>query len=435
MIHGLQLVNIGCHAQTSLTFGQLTAIVGQNGTGKTTILKSLEAIEKITVLDRYEVSVPGLFRRGHAALEAKSFLTARFRVSVTDYEASMGLRSVDTAKRYRVTSSEDKNTRMFSSELRLEDNLIEFDQPDSSWLSLFNESTWSDTELILDHGNGYEICDKTDSNEWRTWLGELGPYRFSDRNTYGELGYKRCHIGKCRYLKIFLNALRAPSYSPEISPSLNTEGSNLASVLADLMAADRPRFNDILKAVQSVVPTILDIRATRCPVTLNEPSSVTVNKREIPYYEERTVVGHQLRFDTSTGHDLPASSISDGTLYVLALATVLVTSGEVSLILIDDVESGLHPQAQRSLIQQIKELQKQHGGLQIILTTHSPYVIDELDADQVWLLHQQAEEGVAARKLSDHPRAKEALEVLTTGEFWTSEGESWVSEAAEVTQS
>lgn len=62
------------------------------------------------------------------------------------------------------------------------------------------------------------------------------------------------------------------------------------------------------------------------------------------------------------------------------------------------------------------------------MTTHSPYVIDELEANQVWLLHQNSDEGVAAKMLSEHPRAKEALEVLTTGEFWTSEGEAWVSD-------
>lgn len=63
---------------------------------------------------------------------------------------------------------------------------------------------------------------------------------------------------------------------------------------------------------------------------------------------------------------------------------------------------------------------------QIVLTSHSPYIVDELEADEVWLLATD-EEGVAqARRLSDHPDAERALEVLTTGEFWSAEGEDWV---------
>jgi hypothetical protein len=34
--------------------------------------------------------------------------------------------------------------------------------------------------------------------------------------------------------------------------------------------------------------------------------------------------------------------------------------------------------------------------------------------------------GVVARALSDHPRAADALKVLTTGELLSAEGEDWV---------
>jgi predicted ATPase len=48
-----------------------------------------------------------------------------------------------------------------------------------------------------------------------------------------------------------------------------------------------------------------------------------------------------------------------------------------SLVLIDEVESSLHPRAQRRLIRDLAELSRQHQ-LQVILTTHSPYVLEEL---------------------------------------------------------
>jgi AAA domain, putative AbiEii toxin, Type IV TA system len=48
-----------------------------------------------------------------------------------------------------------------------------------------------------------------------------------------------------------------------------------------------------------------------------------------------------------------------------------------SLVLIDEVESSLHPRAQRRLIRDLAELARERQ-LQIILTTYSPYVLEEL---------------------------------------------------------
>lgn len=48
-----------------------------------------------------------------------------------------------------------------------------------------------------------------------------------------------------------------------------------------------------------------------------------------------------------------------------------------SLLLIDEVETSLHPRAQRRLIRDLATLARQKD-VQIILTTHSPYVLEEL---------------------------------------------------------
>ncbi|HEV3457261.1 MAG TPA: AAA family ATPase [Thermoanaerobaculia bacterium] len=48
-----------------------------------------------------------------------------------------------------------------------------------------------------------------------------------------------------------------------------------------------------------------------------------------------------------------------------------------SLVLIDEVETSLHPRAQRRLIRDLADLCRERE-LQIVLTTHSPYVLEEL---------------------------------------------------------
>lgn len=50
---------------------------------------------------------------------------------------------------------------------------------------------------------------------------------------------------------------------------------------------------------------------------------------------------------------------------------------QYSLVLIDEVESSLHPRAQRRLIRDLAEKCRENE-LQVVLTTHSPYVLEEL---------------------------------------------------------
>lgn len=57
-----------------------------------------------------------------------------------------------------------------------------------------------------------------------------------------------------------------------------------------------------------------------------------------------------------------------------------------SLILIDEIETSLHPRAQRRLMRDLATIARMNE-LQIILTTHSPYVLEELpDEARIYLM-------------------------------------------------
>jgi predicted ATPase len=60
-----------------------------------------------------------------------------------------------------------------------------------------------------------------------------------------------------------------------------------------------------------------------------------------------------------------------------------------SLILIDEIETSLHPRVQRRLIRDLAE-QCRMNDVQVILTTHSPYVLDELPLEaRIYILKQE----------------------------------------------
>lgn len=58
-----------------------------------------------------------------------------------------------------------------------------------------------------------------------------------------------------------------------------------------------------------------------------------------------------------------------------------------SIVLVDEIETSLHPRAQRRLIRDLAKIAR-INELQIILTTHSPYVLDELPPEgRIYLMN------------------------------------------------
>jgi len=62
---------------------------------------------------------------------------------------------------------------------------------------------------------------------------------------------------------------------------------------------------------------------------------------------------------------------------VLDLLTLVAEAPEKSLIIIDEVEASLHPQAQRGLMTELVRM-AHDKRLQVILSTHSPYILEQL---------------------------------------------------------
>ncbi|MEP7342235.1 MAG: ATP-binding protein [Acidobacteriota bacterium] len=233
-------------------------------------------------------------------------------------------------------------------------------------------------------------------------------------------------FGQSVYFKGIANHLSSPSSTLNIPPRLSQDGSGLASVLADLMTSDRRRHQQIEKALCDIVPTVKEVNAQTVNVKLKEKKVFSFNGAQFPIEDEHDVPGKELIFNTASGDRISASAMSDGTLLTLGLLTILYSSqDDTQLFLLDDIEQGLHPLAQRQLMTTLKEFAENHGK-QIILTSHSPYIVDELDAKDVWVMATNQEGISHCKRLSDHPDATRLLEVLTTGELEGAVGEDWV---------
>ena len=64
---------------------------------------------------------------------------------------------------------------------------------------------------------------------------------------------------------------------------------------------------------------------------------------------------------------------------------------------------------------------------QIIATTHSPYVLDELEPEDVIAFVSRTNGSVAWKSLAEHPDAAKMKGALKTGQLWSLDSErSWV---------
>ncbi|MBK6687157.1 MAG: AAA family ATPase [Deltaproteobacteria bacterium] len=209
--------------------------------------------------------------------------------------------------------------------------------------------------------------------------------------------------GGC-FARISADQVRAQS---PVSAPLEQQftGRYLASRMAELKLADDPAVGTIQAKLRAMVPSFIALR-TRFDGNEKNP-------------------GYELLFDFEGAPGLTADSVSDGTLLALAVLTLVFSPNPPSVVLFDDIESGLHPTAQLQLIQYLKDIAGDGSKIQIIAASHSPYILSAVDPKYVYVT--AIKDGVShVKPLSQHPLAAKRLQVLDAGEFWSSEDESWV---------
>ena len=101
--------------------------------------------------------------------------------------------------------------------------------------------------------------------------------------------------------------------------------------------------------------------------------------------------------------------MSDGTLRALgAIVAVMQLSGRIEpvrLVGIEEPEAALHPAASGALMDALREAV---GHTQILITTHSPDLLEQIDVDHDALLVVRAEQGETRIAPAD-PAAREAV--------------------------
>ena len=191
------------------------------------------------------------------------------------------------------------------------------------------------------------------------------------------------------------------------SVRISPDGSGLHSATANMNLNDPDSWYKLQNDLTQIIPTIRRLRHT----------TATQQK---PY--------NSLLFDTIGAHALNASQVSEGTLLVLGLLTALHSPYRPGLLLLDDLDRGLHPKAQSELIQLLRTLLAANPELQIVATTHSPYMLDCMEVDEVRMTFLNNDGSTVCAPLTSHPEYPKWKDEMAPGEMWSFFGEKWIAE-------
>lgn len=144
---------------------------------------------------------------------------------------------------------------------------------------------------------------------------------------------------------------------------LAKDGSNIAEYLLSIRKIDQNAFEGIVETLQYILPYARDLQ----PALTSEL--------------ERTVYLQMTEGDFK----VPGWLLSTGTLRIVALLALLRHPTPSPLIIIEEVENGLDPRTIHLLVDEIRSA-IESGRTQVILTTHSPYLLDLLDLSHIVLV-------------------------------------------------
>jgi len=185
----------------------------------------------------------------------------------------------------------------------------------------------------------------------------------------------------------------------EDNATLRSNGGNIAPFLLKLKTGNKfpapSYYKDIVNAVRLVIPFFDDFRLD------------VINKGE----KDVVRLGWQQK-----GSDFPMQPyhLSDGSIRFICLATALLNPFPPSVIVIDEPELGLHPEAIRILGELIRDAAKR---TQIIVATQSPLLLDQFSIEDIVVVNRK--EGQSVFERLQRAYFDEWLNNYSVGELWS----------------
>ena len=166
---------------------------------------------------------------------------------------------------------------------------------------------------------------------------------------------------------------------------LSPTGDNLPNVIQYLKEQHPQRLEEILRTLSARIPRLEKVEAL-----VMQDGRLLLEIKDAPF-----------------SHPILAKYASDGTLKLLAYLTVLFDPNPPQLVGIEEPENHLHPQL---LPQLAEECRSASANTQLMITTHSPFFVDRLKPEELWVLYRDEKGFTQAKRTADMQGIKQFIE-------------------------
>jgi predicted ATPase len=358
MLTEFTLANFKSYRKSSLRLGSLTLLIGANASGKSNVLEGLRFLcwlanghQLNTIQSAINVDRVIRGRVDDLCYRGESSFTIGCRLDIAAWNQLSLTVGVNNGE-MNITSEEIADAN--DPPLYVIDPMAQ-DQYNPSWPHEINVTFDNFPE---GQNSSYVVCDnqmaiftQLDNPGWVK--GSYEPLRQKITETIHQYRKVLPNI-------LFLDAIPAKmrNYSYKSDWHLQEDGVNLSSVLFRLCENQPENKQEILNLIQSIPEQVID-----------ELDFIFGPRGEVMVCLSETF--------GDTRHNYEAALLSDGTLRVLAIAAAMLSATEGSLIVIEEIDNGVHPSRVKSLITSIQEIAKRRN-LQVLISTHNPALMDAI---------------------------------------------------------
>lgn len=344
----------------TIKLGPLTVFIGNNGAGKSSVVEALETYQTI-VRDGLDAAMQrwlGIEHVRHKAKEAKE--RGGTAPNPIQFDLGLGQSPRKLCHLEMAVNSDPAGNRMF-----IDDEGITGE--DGKW-EIHNE-------FGPDSGPSPDRSMLTLSTREEAW-----------------------HVRRWQFLSLSPErmGLPVPQQRTEGRVRLLRDGSNVADVLLDLGRASVSALEGLVETMAYVLPYAKDIQ----PAITNE-----IERKAWLQLSE-------------AGFKVPGWMLSTGTLRMLALLALLRHPEPPPLILVEEIENGLDPRSVHLIVEEIRTAVLS-GHTQVVLTTHSPYLLDLLALEHLVVVERDALGHPRFTRPADHENLRRWAADFAPGKLYT----------------
>lgn len=360
MIESVRIENFKSYRNATLQLSPLTLLVGANASGKSNALEAIRLLSWLSSGARLDM-IGRTVQGGDT----------EFRGKVTDL-----FLDVSQPLNLGVTLHNGSPWRHFTISLALRDELLRLEQEtidsDAQTFPLYRVERVADGlshDLEVAYNNFAKGGKKPriKASDQQAILTQLEtPARFDKTHRKAQsvipesVALMRATLGNTQFLDPEPSRMRG--YADTLGRMLEPDGSNLSGVLYNLCRDDKTR-EHVLKFIRS----------------LPEQDIVDIGFLETPRKEVMLTLTETF---SETEVDRDATVLSDGTLRVLAVAAAVLSAPEGALLVIEEIDNGIHPSRAGQVLKNLQETATDKD-VSIVISSHNPALLDSLPEQAV----------------------------------------------------